>query len=284
MSARILVPIAPALVVLGLMAVALVAFAIRVRVLGWPDLPGADRREETAIATRFVQRWVIWMLTPPERWLAAAGVSPNAISLLSLAGCAAAGVAAAFDHFAVAAWCYVGAGMADVLDGRVARRTNRSSTAGALLDSVLDRWGEFFVLGGLALGMRDTLGLLSVLVCIAGSQMVSYTRARGEALGSQLSGGTMQRAERIALLSTGMLACAIAKVTGAYDGHLTLVAVLAVVGLFSTGTSLRRLAKGMNDLRSTPRADAGPRPAPGRESRGPSKPQQVVPAPPAISR
>ena len=287
---RLLIPISPAIVVLALLSISLVAFTIRVKLFGNPDLPGADRRAESAIATRFLQRWIIWILTPPERWLAAAGVSPNAISLVSLGACAMTGVMAATGHFAIATWTYVGAGMLDVLDGRVARRTGKTSPAGALLDSVLDRWGEFFVLGGLALGLRDTLGLIAVLTCIVGSQMVSYTRARGEALGTQLSAGTMQRAERIILISAGMLSMALAQTTGAFDGHFVLVAMLALVGLWSSGTSLFRLTKGMSNLQSRQAqaqepaaAPAGPPAAtkPAKQDQPPAKRVVVDPSRPA---
>jgi len=248
MIVRLLYPIMPALVLVAVFFAGLPVFALRVRLFGWPGSP-ESKREYTRIATPFVMRYVFWLLTPLELGLAGLGVSPNAITLASVGLCAVCGVLAATGHLALSAWLYFAAGMLDALDGRVARRTGRSSSSGALLDSVTDRWGEFFLLGGLALFLRDTFGLFSVLACIAGSQMVSYTRARGEALGLNLAGGTMQRAERIVIVGLAMLAGAVGGISHAYDGRLVMAGALLGVGLLSSWTSLHRLAVGIAALR-----------------------------------
>jgi phosphatidylglycerophosphate synthase len=249
MTVSLLLPVAPALVLCALFFLGLAGFAIRVRRKGFPELPDADRRKATPIATPMAVRYVLWYLTPIERGLASSGVSPNTITLLSLAVCVASGVLAATGHLAAAAWLYMGAGMLDVLDGRVARRTGRISESGALLDSVADRWGEFFVLGGLALAAPDAWGLAAVLVCTAGSQMVSYTRARGEAFGIKLEGGTMQRAERIIVVSLAMIVSRIGVLSGTFDGATMLSVALLAVGAWSAATSIHRLSTGMRALR-----------------------------------
>ncbi|MFH0901944.1 MAG: CDP-alcohol phosphatidyltransferase family protein, partial [Pseudomonadota bacterium] len=131
MTANALALLAPPLFLLAFLFVGLAVFSIRVWRLGLPELPDANRRQNTAIATPFLTRYVLWLLTPLELALAARGVSPNVISILSLLGCGMAGVTAATGHLAAAAWCYLAAGMLDIVDGRVALRTGRSSTAGA---------------------------------------------------------------------------------------------------------------------------------------------------------
>ncbi|MFH0899556.1 MAG: hypothetical protein V2A73_02880, partial [Pseudomonadota bacterium] len=114
----------------------------------------------------------------------------------------------------------------------------------------LDRWGEFLVFGGLAVLLRSQLGVAAVILAMAGSQMVSYTRARGEALGCMLAGGTMQRAERIATVGVAMLAGAIGSATKAFDGRLVLSLALLVVGFFTAATSIHRLVTGFAALRA----------------------------------
>jgi phosphatidylglycerophosphate synthase len=95
----------------------------------------------------------------------------------------------------------------DVLDGTVARRSNRSSTFGAFLDSTLDRLADGAVLGGLGVfyALSPThRSVPMVVVCLAGiigSFLTSYTRARAEALGLDAKVGILQRPERVVLLS-----------------------------------------------------------------------------------
>src|SRR5579862_1197676 len=153
-----------------------------------PVIAGVDRRRFTDLFGPFLTRYILWLIRPIERALLAADVSPNTLTCLSLTGCGVAGVLIATNH--------------------LARATGKQSVAGALFDSVADRWGEIFVFSGCAWYLRDSLWLLSVMGALGGSMMVSYTRARGEGLGLKLDGGTMQRAERIVLVSLGTLVAA----------------------------------------------------------------------------
>jgi CDP-diacylglycerol--glycerol-3-phosphate 3-phosphatidyltransferase len=104
------------------------------------------------------------------------------------------------------------AGLFDMLDGQVARLGKMSSSFGALLDSVLDRYSELFMFLGICYYliahhyfMSSLFGFLGLI----GSMMVSYTRARAEGLGIECKGGLMQRPERIVLIGTTALACGI---------------------------------------------------------------------------
>ena len=80
--------------------------------------------------------------------------------------CAATGVAAGLGHLGAAVWLYAFAGILDVLDGRLARLANRQTAAGALFDSVSDRWGELFVFTGYAWYLHETPWLLAVIGAI----------------------------------------------------------------------------------------------------------------------
>ncbi len=211
----------------------------------------------------FVAGFLVWVLGPIERVLVKY-VSPNAITLGSLVLCGVTGVAAAEGYLADAVWLYAFAGILDVLDGRVARLAGKQTATGALLDSVSDRWGELFVFTGFAWYLHDSLWLLGVIGAIGASMMVSYTRARAEGLGLQLSGGLMQRAERIVLVAAGCFAAAwyecgdpeSTMIVPVLGGTMVLCAVL------SSGTALSRWVAAYRMLAA--REAAAPAVAPAR--------------------
>jgi len=103
-------------------------------------------------------------------------------------------------------------GVFDLFDGTVARRTDLASPFGAFYDSTLDRLSEIVVYMGLLslyndyrLVLGDVGMIYTVLLAMAGSLMISYTRARAEALGIECSIGLMQRAERVILIGLAAL-------------------------------------------------------------------------------
>ena len=101
------------------------------------------------------------------------------------------------------AWALIIAGICDVLDGQIARRSKSGSKFGALLDSTGDRFSEIAVFFALVVVYmeRGWIGSAAgVFLAAAGSVMVSYVRARAEGLGFDCSVGMMQRAERILIL------------------------------------------------------------------------------------
>ena len=185
--------------------------------------------------------FLVWMMAPLEKRLAGR-VSPNLITACALSLCAATGVSAALDRLPAAVWLYAFAGMLDVLDGRLARHAGQQTPAGALFDSVSDRWGELFVFAGYAWYLHDTPWLLAVVGALGASMMVSYTRARAEGLGLELSGGIMQRAERIVLVAGGTL---VAAWYGADADTLAMVApilgtTMLLCAAFSGATAIHR--------------------------------------------
>lgn len=181
--------------------------------------------------------FLVWLMSPAERVLVGR-VSPNAITALSLAMCAATGFAVGVGNLAIAVWLYTLAGVLDILDGRIARLAGKQTASGALFDSVSDRWGELFVFGGYAWYLRDTPWLLAAIGALGASQMVSYTRARAEGLGIELSGGMMQRAERILVVVVGTLA---AVLLGSADAVAAIVGItLFITTATSTATAIAR--------------------------------------------
>ncbi|HKA89815.1 MAG TPA: CDP-alcohol phosphatidyltransferase family protein, partial [Haliangiales bacterium] len=210
---------------------------------------GASRRAPSALVTHGLMEYVYWLLTPVERALLYLGATPKALTLAGLALCAAAGAFAAASAVAAAGVFYLAGGILDILDGRVARSSGKATRAGALLDSVCDRWAEFLVLGGIAFALRaDAFGMIAVLVATAGSQMVSYTRARAEALGVSLAVGLMQRSERIILVGLGLLVAGAVDHVGPQASTGVLTLVLMFVGATSLVTAIRRLVIAMDAI------------------------------------
>lgn len=247
-----------------LVAVAVLSFAVYCVLCATgrpPRVAGIAGRNYTDVVGPFVIRWMLWVLQPVEQMFVRLRVAPNVLTFTSLLVCAGAGFAIADGLLATGAWLYVLAGLLDILDGRLARATNQQSRAGAFLDSVADRWGELFVFSGFAWLLRSSPWLPAVMFAAAGSVMVSYTRARGEALGVELNGGTMQRAERIALVTIGTLATSFfdaSKDTSIYRDHV-LGGALTVVAVASTATALHRWIKGYRVLEAREVEHAKPR-------------------------
>ncbi|HUJ63756.1 MAG TPA: CDP-alcohol phosphatidyltransferase family protein [Kofleriaceae bacterium] len=195
----------PALVLLAIFLIAFLIYCGLHAVGRAPEVSGVKHNQ---LLGPFMAGFLVWLIGPVERVLVGR-VSPNVVTATSLVLCAVTGVVAALGHLPRAVWLYAFAGILDVLDGRLARAAGKPAPSGALFDSVSDRWGELFVFAGFAWFMHDSAWLLAVLAAIAGSMMVSYTRARAEGLGVTLAGGgLMQRAERIVLVAGGTLVAA----------------------------------------------------------------------------
>ena len=144
------------------------------------------------------------LLQPVVRWAVRSGVSPAAITWTSLVPAFGAGVSAAWGHWGFVAWGLLLSALFDVLDGAVARATKTASAGGAILDSVLDRYAEFFVFAGALVFYRDVLFMQGlVLAALFGSLLITYSTAKAEALRITPPRGTMKRSDRITVLVTG---------------------------------------------------------------------------------
>ncbi|MFQ5529902.1 MAG: CDP-alcohol phosphatidyltransferase family protein [Gemmatimonadota bacterium] len=133
-------------------------------------------------------------------------------------------------------------GIFDLFDGSVARRTGLASPFGAFYDSSLDRLSEIVVYMGLLslyndyrLELGDVGMIYVVMLAMAGSLMISYTRARAEALGIECSIGLMQRAERVLLIGLA------AVLFGDQNGGIVLKVVLYVLAILTNLTVLQRI-------------------------------------------
>jgi CDP-diacylglycerol--glycerol-3-phosphate 3-phosphatidyltransferase len=165
------------------------------------------------------------LVDPVVRGLAAAGVSPAALTTLGLLGNVVAAVFVARGELLIGGVLVLVASALDLLDGALARATGRASRFGALFDSTLDRVSEAAVLFGIlwyALDRGDREQALLAFVAVVGSLMVSYVRARSEGLGLPLRDGLFTRSERVVL--TG-----VALILGLLRPALWILAVLTVL-------------------------------------------------------
>jgi CDP-diacylglycerol--glycerol-3-phosphate 3-phosphatidyltransferase len=178
------------------------------------------------------------VIDPVANWLVRRGVHPNTITVFGTLCTVAAGVIYATGHISVGGWFLGLTALFDVLDGTVARRSNKSSTFGAFLDSTLDRVADGALLGGLAVFYAlnpENHNVPMMAVCLAGligAYMTSYIRARAEALGLDAKVGMVQRPERIVLLSAPQAFFGLALhglVLGAIIVLLTVTAWITVV-------------------------------------------------------
>ena len=131
-------------------------------------------------------------------------LTPNAISLTGLVGCLVAAVLVWQEHFVLGGIAFVVGSVMDTLDGRYSRMSGKGTQFGAFLDSTLDRIEEGIVLTAVAYVFskqgRD-VAAAAVVVAVLASLMVSYTRARAEALGVECKVGIANRAVRVVILS-----------------------------------------------------------------------------------
>jgi CDP-diacylglycerol---glycerol-3-phosphate 3-phosphatidyltransferase len=153
---------------------------------------------------RFFRTLAEWWVRP----LAAAGITPNMMTVAGFALSAGSAAAIALNHMVWAAVLLFLAGACDLSDGALARVQHSRSTFGAFFDSTLDRYSEAVVLLGLVYHYSQagqTTALLVVFAGLIGSVMVSYTRARAEGLGFECKEGFYARPERVMTLMIGLL-------------------------------------------------------------------------------
>ena len=183
-------------------------------------------------------KWHTWLhvqLGKLADYFVGLNISPNVISVLGLLAGLGAGLLFAVHHPLWAALLITVSGAFDILDGKVAAKANKKSLYGAIFDSTLDRYSEFFIYFGLAVYFRNRWPLWILFFTFLGSTMVSYTRARAEGLGIQCKVGFMQRAERMILLVLGALVGSIFKI---YD--LAMIVVLSAIAIVSNITAFER--------------------------------------------
>jgi CDP-diacylglycerol--glycerol-3-phosphate 3-phosphatidyltransferase len=186
-------------------------------------------------------------------------LTPNAISLTGFALNVVAAVLVWQRYFFLGGVAFIVGSIMDTLDGRYSRMSGKGTPFGAFLDSTLDRLEEGIVLtavGAYFAARGDELAVAAVVLAVLGSLMVSYTRARAEALGVECKVGLASRAVRVVILSAGLL---FAKGAGLADFELLEPAVYVLAAL-AAFTTLQRIFHVRRQLRAAGQAGDGRRP------------------------
>ena len=148
-----------------------------------------------------------YLTQPAVRLLARTSITPSTLTWFGFLLAVGAAALIIGGHIFAAGFVVLFAGFFDILDGALARHTNRTTRFGAVLDSTLDRLSEAVLLIGILLYFSNQSSVAVLLVCLAllGSLLVSYIRARAEALGLECQVGLFTRAERVIVLALGLL-------------------------------------------------------------------------------
>ena len=157
------------------------------------------------------------------RGLALSKIHPNVLTFIGLLINVAAAILLAQHRFVAAGLVIAGAGIFDMVDGRVARATNQVTRFGGFFDSVLDRYSDLALLMGLLVyyaSIKNYFYVVLTAVVMTASVMISYTRARSENTIPQCKVGFLERPERIVLLIIGAL----------FDRMAPVLWVIAILG------------------------------------------------------
>jgi CDP-diacylglycerol--glycerol-3-phosphate 3-phosphatidyltransferase len=172
------------------------------------------------------------ILDPIGTFLNSTGLTPNAITLLGLAGTTVGAYILSQGKMTLGAVVIFFSVIVDAFDGTMARLRGESSDFGAFVDSVSDRYAEFITFGGILyyfLTQENYVGVMMTFAATAGSVLVSYVKARAEGLSFTAKVGILSRVERYIVLIPLLL----------FNQPFLAVVIIAVLGNF---TALQRIA------------------------------------------
>jgi CDP-diacylglycerol--glycerol-3-phosphate 3-phosphatidyltransferase len=205
---------------------------------------------------------VYGIIDPLTDWLARKRVHPNLLTTVGFLSTVSAALAFHAHNMRLAGFLVLLGGFFDILDGRVARLTALGSKFGAFYDSTLDRISEIAVFMGILslyndyrLQLGDVGMIYLIMLAMAGSLMISYTRARAEALGLDCRVGLMPRAERVVLIGASSLFFG-----AAWDG-LILKIVIVILAITTNLTAFQRIVWVYQHARGVPLDEAPAKPA-----------------------
>jgi CDP-diacylglycerol---glycerol-3-phosphate 3-phosphatidyltransferase len=196
---------------------------------------------------------VYGIINPLTAWLVRRRVHPNLLTTVGFLATCSSAIAFHLNAISTAGFLVLLGGFFDILDGRVARLSGLGSKFGAFYDSTLDRISEIAVFMGILSLYNDHLpgrwdvGMIYlVMAAMAGSLMVSYTRARAEALGLDCQVGLMPRTERVVLIGAAALFFG-----GAWNG-LVLQIVIVLLAVLTNLTAIQRIVWVYRHARGVP--------------------------------
>lgn len=156
-----------------------------------------------------MQAWGREQAKKVAAWIRWTGLTPNALTVIGLLLNCVVAVVIGRGWLFVGGLLVLAAGLFDLLDGAMARITEKVTPFGSFFDSTLDRYSEVILYGGLLVYILATpdarVGAILIHLTICGSILVSYARARAESLGYKLQVGLLARPERILILAAGLI-------------------------------------------------------------------------------
>lgn len=248
----------------GVVAVAFAAFALREMLSGRHLSARIQKQGSSPFLGHMPMEFGYWILKPIGRIATTLRLSPNLFSWACFFLGAASGIAAAFGSIGLAGGLSILSALSDSLDGMVARSRGIASDAGEVFDAAVDRYTEFFFLGGLCIYYRfDPAAMALVLTALLGSFLVSYSQAKGEAMKLDVPKGWMRRPERAAYLGGGAFLSPLVTKWLEHGSpipyHYLMLFAVALVGVFANITAAVRFQSMYRTLKKKPH-DVQPRP------------------------
>lgn len=198
----------------------------------------------------FTARFQSWVRSAARRVapvIRRLGLGPNTLTVLGLVVCLGSAVLIALGNLVAGGVVLFLSSIFDIFDGAVARITGKMHPYGAFLDSTVDRYSEAFTSVALLyyfiFRAHTTLEPMLVIVALAGSELVSYVRARAQSLGFDGNGGLLARPERVVITVIGLLVAPL------------LIWALWILAILTNVTALQRIFSVWQESRRTPAAD-----------------------------
>ena len=191
------------------------------------------------IGDKFVKGY-FKVVEPIGNWLVSTGIHPNSITWAGFIFTLIAAYLFGRGSFFWGGLFLIIAGTCDVLDGMVARKTDRKSKFGAFFDSTIDRYSDILVFLGIAVYFNRLFVYVLIILAISGSLLTSYTRARAGALKIDCKVGLMQRPERVTYIAAAAVLDGLIGWIFSRE-HFLMIVVLCFVAIVSNITVLQRV-------------------------------------------
>ena len=230
---------------IGIVVILLGAYSARVLAKG-RYVPERVRKEPGSVfLSRFFIEFGYWCFEPLEKLCLRLRVTPNQLTVGSLACSVGAAVSFATGRFTLGGWLVIACAILDALDGMVARTRGTASDAGELLDAAVDRYAEIATFAGIAAYYRSYApGFWLAVTSLAGALLVSYARAKGEISGIDARMGSMNRGERAVYIGiAGVLSPYLVRFSEPGVPHpafYLMLATLLLVAVMANVTAIRR--------------------------------------------
>jgi CDP-diacylglycerol--glycerol-3-phosphate 3-phosphatidyltransferase len=195
------------------------------------------------------------LLAPLVRLAQRFGITPNRVTVIGFAVVAVAAIMVALGQLLAGAVILVAGSLLDAVDGALARATGGTTPFGGFLDSTLDRAAEAILYAGIVVYFLRTDAdpippVVLALAALCGSFMVSYTRAKAEAIGVSASVGLAPRTERLVLVVAGIALAGLGMEIG-------LIGAVGVVATLAVATTVQRIWHVQREMTQTPAASRG---------------------------